>query len=338
MATIYDIAERADVSTATVSRVLNGSARVSDGTRKRVEDAADALNYRPHVTAKSLARQKSDALSVVIPVMANDFYVNVLRGMQEALDETDARFDLIAFAASNPHQAGKQIERASQRGRSEGLLLLSMTPSDEGAERLLGADIPVVLVDAAHSAFDSVAMDNVLGGYLATQHLIDEGYERIAHITVPPGESVAAAERLEGYKKALREDGREVDPALVVKRGEPPYEFREETGYEAMTLLLDRDDPIDAVFAVSDTLALGALDAVKTRGLSVPEDVAMIGFDDIRVSRHVGLSTLSQPMRELGTLAVEKLLHRLKDPDRSPSSTVFKPSLIARSSSTKSAS
>ena len=307
MATIYDIAERADVSTATVSRVLNGSARVSDGTRKRVEDAADALNYRPHVTAKSLARQKSDALSVVIPVMANDFYVNVLRGMQEALDETDARFDLIAFAASNPHQAGKQIERASQRGRSEGLLLLSMTPSDEGAERLLEADIPVVLVDAAHSAFDSVAMDNVLGGYLATQHLIDEGYERIAHITVPPGESVAAAERLEGYKKALREDGREVDPALVVKRGEPPYEFREETGYE-------------------------------TRGLSVPEDVAMIGFDDIRVSRHVGLSTLSQPMRELGTLAVEKLLHRLKDPDRSPSSTVFKPSLIARSSSTISAS
>lgn len=326
------------MSTATVSRVLNESARVSEGTRKRVEAAVEALNYRPHVTAKSLARQKSDTLSVVIPVMANDFYINVLRGMQEALDQNDAGYDLIAFAASNPHQAGKQIERASKRGRSEGLLLLSMTPSDEGAERLSRADIPVVLVDAAHPAFDSVAMDNVLGGYLATQHLIDEGFERIAHVTVPADESVAAAERLEGYKEALRDAGRTVESGLVVPRGEPPYEFREETGHEAMMVLLEQDDPPDAVFAVSDTLALGALDAVKTRGLSVPDDVALVGFDDLRVSRYVGLSTLSQPMRELGTLAVEKLLRRLHDPDRSPSSTVFKPSLIVRASSTPAAS
>lgn len=335
MATIYDIAERAEVSTATVSRVLNGSARVSSETRERVEDAARALDYRPHVTAKSLARQKTDTLAVVIPVMANDFYVNVLRGMQEALDQSATEFDLIAFAASNPQQASNQIDRASQRGRSEGLLLLSMTPSQEGAERLMKGDLPVVLVDAEHSEFDSVSMDNVLGGYLATQHLIDEGFGRIGHITVPPSESVAAAQRLEGYKKALREAGRSVEDALIVERGEPPYEFREETGKEAMGVLLDRSRPPDAVFAVSDTLALGALEAAQERGVAIPDEVGLIGFDDIRVSRYIGLSTLSQPMRELGKRAVEKLLRRLQDRQRSPSSTVFKPSLVARTTSRK---
>ncbi len=333
MATIYDIAERAEVSTATVSRVLNGSSRVSSETRERVEDAARALNYRPHVTAKSLARQKTDTLAVVIPVMANDFYVNVLRGMQEALEQRATDLDLIAFAASNPQQATNQIDRASQRGRSEGLLLLSMTPSKAVADRLIRGDLPVALVDAEHSGFDSVSMDNVLGGYLATKHLIDQGFRRIAHITVPPSESVAAAQRLEGYKKALREAGRPVEDALIVERGEPPYEFREETGKEAMGVLIDMTPPPDAVFAVSDTLALGALEVAQERGVRIPDEVALIGFDDLRVSRYIGLSTLSQPMRELGTLAVEKLLLRLQDPGRSPSSTVFRPTLVARTTS-----
>ena len=323
----------AEVSTATVSRVLNGSTRVAEETRSRVEKAAEELSYRPHVSAKSLARQETNTLSVVIPVLANDFYVNVLRGMQEALRQADTDFDLIVFAASNPDQAKEQIERASQRGRSDGLLLLSMTPSEEQASRLKYAELPVVLVDAEHSDFDSVSMDNVLGGYTATLHLIEQAYERIGHITVPPGESLTAAQRRSGYEKALQEAGYAVEDELIVECGEPPYEFREEYGYEAMRNLLNLSSPPDAVFAVSDALALGALNAIDEAGVTVPHDVAVIGFDDIRVSHYIGLSTLRQPMREMGQLAIDKLLAQLRDPKRTPSSTVFAPHLVRRSTS-----
>lgn len=335
MATIYDIAEQAEVSTATVSRVLNGSGRVSEETRQRVETVAQRLNYQPHLSAKSLARQKTDVLSVVIPVMANNFYVNVMRGIQEALDEKAPNYDLIAFTASNLGRASMQIERASQRGRSDGLMLLSVVPRPEDLRRLRAMDVPVVLVDSQHPEFDSIAMDNVLGGYLATRHLIEQGFERIAHLTVPQAESVVASQRREGYEKALQEAERPVEECLVVERGVPPYEFREDTGRDAMAAVLDMKPRPDAVFAVSDTLALGAMETAKARGVAVPEEIAIIGFDDIRVSRYVGLSTLSQPMRAMGKRAVETLLQRLDVPHRSPASTIFSPSLVERATTRK---
>jgi len=334
VSTIYDIAEQVGVSTATVSRALNGDQCVSSDTKARIEHAATKLNYRPHVTAKSLALQKTDTLAVVIPVRANDFYVNVLRGMQDALDESETTFDLIIFAATNPDRADAQVQRASQRGRSEGLLLLSMTPTDAQTDHLLRAELPTVLVDAEHDEFASVAVDNVLGGYLATSHLLSQGYTRIAHITVPPVSS-PAAERRRGYEKALHEAGQPVDPHWVVECGSPPYEYTEASGYDAMNALLRRSERPDAVFAVSDTLALGALKAANEAGVTVPSDIALIGFDDIRASQYVGLSTLRQPMREIGRRAVATLLARTSGTadDAAPASTVLEPRLIERATS-----
>ena len=326
--TIYDIAEKAGVSIATVSRVFNKHARVSEATRGRVLAVARELGYQPHVSAQSLARQKTHLIAAVIPVLSNFFYMEIIRGMQDAV--ADSAFDLILYAAPSPQEVDSQLERAIQKGRADGLLLLSTPLSDVYRKRLKNAGLAVILVDAADPDFDSVAVDNAKGGYMATRYLLDLGYARIAHITVDP-EPPPAAQRREGYERALREAGRTVDPALIAASDRKPYGFVEEAGYEGMKTLLNRNVAPDAVFVASDIQALGALRALHEAGVRVPEDLGLIGFDDIEVSQYIGLTTLRQPMYEMGKLAIEKLLARLEDPDRPISHTVFSPRLVVRS-------
>ncbi|QXD16443.1 LacI family transcriptional regulator [Rhodocaloribacter litoris] len=325
--TIYDIAEQAGVSIATVSRVFNNHTRVSEATRRRVLRVAAELGYQPHVSAQSLARRKTHLIAAVIPVLSNFFYMEVIRGMQDAVAESD--FDLLLYAAPSPQEIDSQLERALQKGRADGLLLLSTPLTEAYRNRLKSARGSIVLVDAADPDFDSVSVDNVKGGYMATRYLIDLGYERIAHITVAP-EPPPAVQRRQGYEQALREAGRSVDPALIAASGRKPYGFVEEAGYEAMRQLLERDERPDAVFVASDIQALGALKALQEAGLQVPRDMGLVGFDDIVVSKYVGLTTLRQPMYEMGRIAIEKLLSRLKHPERSVSHTVFSPRLVVR--------
>jgi len=336
--TIYDIAERADVSTATVSRVFNNESGVSDETRQHVLDAAEALNYRPHASAQNLARQHTNQIAVVAPVVANYFYMHVMRGIQHVLADRD--MDLMVHAPANPQDRiheqpdpeslNTYMARALQPGRNDGILLLSMPLTDEWAERLMETSRAVVLVDGEHSMFESFSVDSKHGGYEATQHLIDLGYERIGHITVkydPP----PARFRREGYEQALRDDGRTVRDGLIATSDERPFAFSEKGGYRAMNTLLDRDPPPDAVFAASDMQALGAIHAVQERGLRVPDDLAIVGFDDLELSRCAGLTTLRQPARTMGARATENLLRRIEAPSHGPvSSTVFSPELVVR--------
>ena len=328
-ATIYDIAKEADVSIATVSRVFNNSPRVAPPTRERVLSVARGLNYEPHVSAQSLARRNSHLITAVIPVVANYFYMEIIRGMQEALLESD--YDLILYAAPKPETMGSQLERAAKRGRSEGLIVASMPLSERRARRLKSLKRPVVLVDSLHPEFDSISVDNRQGGYMATRHLIDIGRQRIAHITINP-EAPPAAERRRGYEDALRAAGREVDRNLIVAGEEKPFGFVEDAGYEAMGMLLSRKPMPDAVFVASDIQALGALRALREAGVRTPEDVALVGFDDIQVSAYVGLTTLRQPTYEMGALAMERLMRRIDEPGVPVASTVFAPKLISRAS------
>ena len=328
--TIYDIAKGANVSIATVSRVFNESPRVSPATRERVIEVARSLNYQPHVSAQSLARQNSHLITAVIPVVANYFYMEIIRGMQDALLESD--YDLIMYAAPKPETAGNQLERAAQKGRSEGLLVLSTPLSEVRAKRLKASRRPTVLVDALHPDFDSISVDNRKGGYMATRHLIEQGFEQIAHITINP-EAPPAAERRRGYEEALKEAGMKIDRALIAGGNKKPFGFVEESGCEAMLTILSRSPHLDAVFVASDVQALGAMRALREHGLAVPDDVALVGFDDIQVSAYVGLTTLRQPTYEMGKLAVQKLLHRIAHPEHPTTATVFSPSLIVRPSS-----
>lgn len=325
--TIYDIAEKAAVSIATVSRVFNNNARVSAATRERVLAVARSLHYQPNVSAQSLARQNTHLISAIIPVMTNYFYMEIIRGIQDALSAS--HYDLIVYASPKPEETAIQLERAAQRGRAEGLLMLSTPLLPAQVKRLKSAKMPAVLIDAYHPDFDSITVDNVKGAYMATRHLLDRGYRDVGHITVFP-EPLPATQRREGYEKALRDAGLSLDGSMVAASERQPYGFCEEAGYEATRVLLQRSTRLDSIFVASDIQALGAIRYLQEQGISVPNDLAVVGFDDIRISEFVGLTTLRQPMYEMGKLAVEKLLLRIEAPERPTANTVFSPTLVER--------
>lgn len=326
--TIYDIAKRAGVSIATVSRVFSGSAPVAEATRERVFAVAGELGYEPNVSARSLARKSTQLIAAVVPMLTSYFFMEVIRGVQDRLAESD--YDLLVFASRSPEHVDAQLARAVQKGRADGLLLCSTPLTPARAEVLRAAAAPTVLVDSLHSDFDSVAVNNREGGYVATRHLLDTGYERVALIA-PNAASVPGLERRGGYEDALREAGRKVEERLIVtSEGEEQHGYTREAGYAAMQRLLRLPEPPDAVFAASDVQALGAIKALREAGLRVPDDVALVGFDDIRTSAYVGLTTLSQPMYEMGKAAIDKLLGRLDDPGRPVSHTTFSARLSVR--------
>lgn len=329
--TIYDIAERARVSIATVSRVLNEHPRVSPETRRRVFRVAEQLGYEPHASAQSLARQNTRLIAAVVPMMTSYFFMEVIRGLQDRLDESG--YDLLVYASRSLDKVDGPLARALQRGRADGLLLVSTPLSEARARRLKAARAPVVLVDSYHPDFDSVSVDNRKGGCLATQHLLDEGHRRIA-LVMPNAESVPAAERHAGHLDALRGAGVEPDPALVFASDDrAQHGYARWTGYELMQRVLTLPRRPTAAFVAADVMALGALRAAREAGARVPEDLAVVGFDDIATSAYVGLTTLRQPMYEMGKLAIEKLLRRLHDPQTPPSHTIFAPRLVVRDTS-----
>lgn len=332
--TIYDIADQARVSIATVSRVFNGHPRVSDGTRQRVFEVAESLGYEPHASAQSLARQNTKLISAVVPMMTSFFFMEVLRGLQDRLDKSD--YDLLVYASRTLDKVDGQLGRAVQRGRSDGLLLVSSPLTSERARRLAASRNAVVLVDSFHDDFDSVSVDNQRGGAVAMLHLLDRGHDRVG-LLLPVEASVPAQDRRAGYEQALAEDGRAVDESLIVSADwdHDHHGYTRFAGYRAMQTLLDRfkDRPADrptAVFAAADVMAFGALRAIREAGLTVPGDMDVVGFDDVASSAYVGLTTLRQPMYEMGKMAIEKLMRRLDAPDTPPSHTVFAPRLVVR--------
>lgn len=331
--TIYDIADRAGVSIATVSRVFSGRARVAAKTRERVFEVARELGYEPNVSARSLARQSTQVVSMVLPTMTSYFFMEVIRGVQECLSE--AHFDLLIYAGRWPDSVDAQLDRAVQSGRADGLLACSLPMTQERLERLQSCGNPVVLVDSIHPDFDSVAVNNIEGGIAAARHLLEAGYRRFGLI-LPHPDPAPGRERREGFERALREEGCRLDPSMVyVSTDLELHGYTTQTGYAGMQVLLSRSQPPEAVFAACDEQALGALRAIEDAGLRCPHDVALMGFDDIRTSTYVGLTTLRQPMYEMGRSAAEKLLRRIEDPQRPVSHTVFSPRLVPRATTAR---
>lgn len=330
--TIYDIADKAGVSIATVSRVLNNNPRVSSGTRDRVCTIAKAMGYQPHASARSLAKKQSHLISAVIPMMTSYFYLEVLQGVQDRIAESE--FDLLVHAAPQLEDVDEVLDQALSKGRAAGVLLFSSPLTEKRITRMQHSRQPVVLVDRFHKAFDSVSIDNEKGGYMAAEHLFELGYRRLGLITANP-ESTPSMKRMEGYLRAHKERNIASTPDFIVSESDPQlHGYTEEAGYEGMRKILAREHRPEAVFVVSDIQALGAMRAVEDAGLSVPHDIALVGFDDIIISRYVGLSTLRQPMYDMGKMAMDLLLKRLHMPQTPVKHTVFLPELISRNSST----
>jgi LacI family transcriptional regulator len=313
--TIYEVAEKAGVGIGTVSRVLNDSPQITPATRAKVLKVIRQLNFQPHAMAQSLARRKSRTVGVIVPFFTGYFYVELLRGIQQSLSEND--FDLILYGVDDLQKKDACCKRVLQQRRVDGVLLLSMPLTEPFVKEFKRRKLPLVLVDAFHPKLDSITVNNEAGAYQAVRHLIHAGYRKIA-IVNGHWESKPAQERLAGYKRALAEAGLAI-PAEYILSSDALDEsaamndgFSKETGYRAVQqmLALNGSHP-EAIFAASDIQALGAITAARERGLRIPEDLAVIGFDDIELAQLIGLSTMRQPIREMGKLAVDCLLAKI---------------------------
>lgn len=329
MTTMKDVARKAGVSTSTVSHVINKNRFVSVGVREKVELAIRVLNYAPSALARSLKINQTHTIGMLITASSNPFYAEIVRGVEDSCYERGYSL-ILGNTAGDEDRMNRSLETLLQK-RVDGLLLMcteSHLPSADILNRY--PSIPTVMMDwAPFEGRGDIIQDNaLLGGELATQHLIDSGYTRIACIAGPLDKTPARM-RLEGYKNAMEKNGLDVLPGYVV---ESDFEFQ--GGYNAMIELLALKTPPQAVFTSNDAMAVGVYHALYQAGLQIPQDMAVMGYDDIELARYLSppLSTIHQPKNELGELAIDTLIHRLRHPDVSQQTLVLTPELIVRGS------
>lgn len=329
--TIYDIAKHAGVSIATVSRALNNSSRVAETTRSRILRIAAELGYEPHTSAQNLARRQSDLIAVVLP-WATNFFLEVLRGIQDRVAESG--FDVLVYLARNNSEIESRLDRALTKGRAAGVLFMSNPVAGTVYGKLKHSSTPIVLTDTRHPEFDSICVDNVLGGSVATSFLLSSGCTRVGLVMASP-DSKPAADRRSGYEQALAEAGVAVDESLIAFHAGVGDGYTEEAGFQSMTDLLSRGSRPDGVFVTSDEQAIGVLRAIRDAGLSSPDDISVVGFDDIPLLRYAGLTTIRQPMYEMGRLATSRLLEMLESGSTAGEHRIMAPELVVRSTTKK---
>lgn len=324
--TIYDIAEKAGVSIATVSRVFNDSSSVSEKTQDKVMRIANDLGYHPQAHAQGLASKKTNMLMALVPVMSNYFFIEILSGIQDKLANLD--FDLTIYNVTTGNGIADQVEKVLRKRSAEGYLLISTHLSEKEWKNLKRYDLPITLVDDFSPYFDSVSVDNVHGSYRAVKHILGRGYKRIALIKAS-AKSNPVHQREKGYKLALEEYKIPYDECLIFT-GDTKYRdgFTERAGYEAMIKALTSSAKPDACFCTSDIQAVGAQKAMQDLNKFIP----LIGYDDIEFAEYLGLSTVKQPMRDMGYYATQVLIDRLDNPDRAVSKTIYTPDLVLRNS------
>jgi LacI family transcriptional regulator len=302
LATISEVARHAGVGIATVSRVLNGSSAVREQTRLRVLDAIAELGYAPNPAARALSTGRTLSIGVVAPFFTRPSVMERLRGISHVL--AGAGYQLVLFDVERPGQDFESFRTLP--GGLDGLLSISLCPPEPDLARFEAAGMPVVLVDHPDQRLPGVYTDDVAGGRLAAEHLLELGHRRVAFI----GDFehnyhgfTSSAMRRVGYQEALLAAGLEVDPELVRRAThgrEPAAALTRE--------LLDLADPPTAVFAASDTQAMGVLEAADEVGVDVPGDLSVVGYDDIEIARYTGLTTIAQPLEESGAIGAHLLL------------------------------
>ncbi|HUI29142.1 MAG TPA: LacI family DNA-binding transcriptional regulator [Candidatus Acidoferrales bacterium] len=329
--TIYDIAREASVGIGTVSRVLNNHPNVTPETRQRVKDVLRRLKYQPHTYAQRLARRQSETVSAIIPFFTNYFFIEVLQGVQDRISQLG--YDLVLYGVNDVSQVEAYLARALQRGKVDGILFFSMKLPEKIIPRLEETGLPVVLVDTTSPDFDSISVANAEGAYAATTHLIELGHRKVGLINAKLA-STPAIERLQGYRRALENHGIIFSDTLVRTGNNNKQDgFNREAGYEAMMEFIKTGSEMPRAFFISsDIQAMGSIAALAENGLKVPEDVAIVGFDDIELARHIKLTTMRQPMYQIGVLALERLVARMANPDMEVLHTTFSPTLIVRES------
>jgi len=310
-ATIYDVAERAGVSIATISNALNSPERVKPSTLKRIHKAIDELGFEPKAAATARARKTVGRIGVVAPLTTYPAFQPRLQGVIDGMRDQPYEvviYDQESLAVRNDYLSHLPIKR-----HLDGLIVMSLQFTDEVGKRLLNHHLPTVVVDFAHPQFSSIEVDNYLGGQLAAQHLLDCGYQRCAFIgeqQISTTMQSAGKSRFSGYQQSLHDAGIAL-PDEYILLGKNSVEAARAQALQ----LLELPNRPDAVFAYSDIQAIGVLKAARERGLRVPDDLAVIGFDDIDAADYVGLSTVRHPLLESGQIAARLLLEHIHRPN-----------------------
>lgn len=323
-----DVAHHAGVSISTVSHVVNNSRAVSDEARHRVLAAMKALSYKPNALAQNLRRQQTFSIGMIVPDSANPFFAEVARGIEDTSFEQNHSVIL----CNTDGDVDKQAAHTNLliKNQVAGILFVAAGISTELVEDLQARHVPLVIVDreVPDVVVDTVLTNHLQGGRLATQHLLDLGHQRIACIS--GGSDLSpSAERLTGYQQLLQENNIPVEDSLIVKG-----DFQYESGYQAAQQLLSQANPPTAIFACNDLMAVGVISAAIELGLNVPQDLSVIGFDDVRLASFTNppLTTIAQPKYEIGVMATKMLLARTQNTDTPPHTEQLDTHIVIRKS------
>lgn len=327
-ATIADVASAAGVSAPTVSRVVNNSAAVAPATRVLVEEAVRELSYRPSAVARGLAYGRTMTIGAVVPFLTHPSAVQRVRGLVEGLRDTP--FPLSLYDVEAPQHHLEHFEVLTGSHPPMGTVVMGLKPSSDELAALRGSRMPVVFIEVDVPDFSTVDIDHQMGGRIATRHLIELGHERIGFIgdveDDPFGFTSSALHRM-GYVEILASSGIRVEDDLVATG--PHGRTQARALAEKMLAMPGRPT---AVFAASDTQAMGVLDAARGMDIDVPHDLSVVGFDDIEMSAHIGLTTVHQPLEESGRIAAEILIAEIEGHNDGPTYRELPVELVVRES------
>ncbi|MBC8181613.1 LacI family DNA-binding transcriptional regulator [candidate division KSB1 bacterium] len=333
--TIYDVAKKAGVGIGTVSRVINNSPQISPKTRDKVRKVIKELKYQPSIMARGLARKSTNTIACIVPSFTGYFYFELLNGVQKVISKKG--YDLILYSVDLFDKKEEIFKRTIRERRVDGVLIISMTVSDTSAEKFIQSKLPLTLIDSFHKNLDSITIENREGALIATRHLIKLGHKKLGMINGSLS-SVPARIRLDGFKEALAESDITADERFIVNTDISNNSeflnndgFNKAAGYRAMqTILNENNNRPTAVFIASDIQAVGAIRAIREKGLRIPDDIAIVGFDDIELSEYLGLTTIHQPMFEMGTLAANRLTSKIAGTNSKDLKKVFSTKLVIR--------
>ena len=328
MATIYEVSKLAGVSLATVSRVLNDSDKVTEKTRLKVQAAIAELGYRPNSMAQSLASKTSNSVGILIPELHGPFFGIMLSSLEKELRDAGKRV-IITAGHSDEHKERDCIEFLLGSSCDALILHVYSVPHDYLVELNKGP-VPIVLLNAYVPALaeNCIYLDNEHGGYLATKALLDHGHRKLAYISGPHWK-VDSFKRIAGHRRALQEYGLEVNEQLIAEG-----DYEEASGRAAMTHLLSLDIPFTGLICANDEMAAGAMDIARKKGVKVPDDISVIGYDNVSFTRylHPKLSSIGCRISEMGQMAARCVLKNAYGQTDLVIQNAFKPRLVLRES------
>jgi DNA-binding LacI/PurR family transcriptional regulator len=314
-ATIHDVARQARVAPATVSRVINGTAPVSDATRSQVLKAISDLNFVPSPSARKLSMGKTMTIACIVPFFTRPSFVERLSGVVSTIEESN--YEVVVYNVETEKRRNWCFNEVPRPDRCDGVIVMSMTPNDSDYASLARYGLPVVLVDGFHEAFASVSEDSFAGAQIAIEHLVQLGHKRIGFIGGPLQDTfnfqaTSTARRLGGYRRAMSEAAFAIDDDLICidnlfAIGKKSIEIAGEFTRQLMAV----DNPPTAIFASSDIQAIGVMQTLRAMNIRVPEDVSVVGYDDIELAEYLQLTTINQALRLSGAMGAQKLLSML---------------------------